>query len=306
MMHFSIATAFFCGLVLVDAQDTPRPKIKITSVDPQPWKIPEAAPEPGDAVTIDAATLDLVITSRNAQLRVQRKLHVEPQFSLAYERSANGIRYSWSVENGRGATQPIQLFAMNAFNGPLGTTSAPPYWRFQGKSSDPGVTDITDSSLIGIWFSRFAKDVDENGRLIPGSSAGPFVLESPGLPGLITVYATGFKPDPGPGERSEESRIQDLSPWVVEQTNKLLRFPTNSKKCYIIGPKINPSADRFTSLKAEIVQVAQLPEFASVRDALTAAANSPTTATLRQALASLNGTPLQKSFFDAMIFDLSY
>lgn len=195
---------------------------------------------------------------------------------------------------------------MNAFNGPLGTTSAPPYWRFQGKSSDPGVTDITDPSLIGIWWGRFAKDADENGRLIPGASAGQFVVESPGLPGLVTVYSVGWKPDPAPGERSEESRIQDLSPWVLEQTSKLLRFPTNSKRSYTIGPKIDPSADRFLSVRAEIVDAAQLPEFAPVRDALIAAASSPTTATMRQALASLDGTPLQRSFFDAMIFDLSY
>src|SRR5260370_10520509 len=139
MKYFSIAAPLFAGLLLVDAQDVPRPKIRITSVQPQPWKIPEAVPEPGDEVTIDAAS-DLIIKSRNTQLRVHRTLHVEPQFSIAYERSVNGIRYSWSVENGRGATQSIQVFATNAFNGPLGTTSAQPYWRVQRKSADPSVT----------------------------------------------------------------------------------------------------------------------------------------------------------------------
>lgn len=109
MRHFNITPAFFCGFLLVHGQETPRPKIKITSVQPQPWKIPEAAPEAGDEVTIDAATSDLVIKSRNVQLRVHRSLHVEPQFSVAYERSANGVRYSWSVGNGEARHSPFSI-----------------------------------------------------------------------------------------------------------------------------------------------------------------------------------------------------
>jgi hypothetical protein len=305
-MKYNIAIMLFAAPIAILAQGAPQPRIKITSVQPNPWKIPEAAPEPGDNIAVDAATSDLVLTSRGTQLRVQLKNHVDPQFSVSYGRSANGLRYSYSLLNGRGARQSIEMFTMNILQGPVGSTLAPPYWWFVAKASDPGVTDITDPRLIGIMWGRLAKDWDENGRLVPGASAGPFVLESPGLPGLVTAYAQGWKPQPPPGQRCEECRIMDLSQWMIEQTNKLLRFPANAAKCNTIGPKISPSADRLTSVKAEIAYAAQLPDFASVQQALIAAAGSPTIATLQSALAKLDGTPLQKSFFAAMIFTLGY
>ncbi|MCC6364381.1 MAG: hypothetical protein IT165_12725 [Bryobacterales bacterium] len=219
-------------------------------------------------------------------------------------KSGAGVRYSYTLSNLPGGSQYIHLFTMDILKGPV-TATAPPYWWFLG-TGDPKITDNQDERLAPVMWGRRAEDDDDNGKLMPGTQAGPFVLESRGLPGLVKIFTEGYK-EASASAPAEEAQLARLSQWVLEQSQQYLRFPANAVLSTTIGPKIDPAADRLSFVRTELLYAAGLPDFAHIHAGLTAAANATSVAGMRQAIAGIRpASTTQVSFLSAMDFTLSY
>ncbi|MCC6363842.1 MAG: hypothetical protein IT165_09975 [Bryobacterales bacterium] len=252
---------------------------------------------------IDPSTGDLVATGGGQRVQVTRRIHHTPRFSVQFVKSGAAVRYSYGLTN-LGGSQHIDLFTMDVFKGSL-ATSTPHYWWFLG-TGDPKITDNQDERLAPVMWGRQAADDDDNGKLRPGTQAGPFVLESKGLPGLVKVFTEGNK-DVSTSSPDEEAQLTKLSQWVLEQSHQYLRFPANAILSYTIGPKIDPSADRLSSVRTELLYAAGLPDFAAIHAGLAAAASSTSVTAMRQAIAGIRGASAsQVSFLSAMEFTLSF
>jgi len=154
--------------------------------------------------------------------------------------NAAKLRYAYTVANGGGAKQSIDMLVlalpeaavMDAINAPDGWFSVLQKGR-KFKLRNP---EFIRTGSAAIWSYQKPDQV-----ISPGSSSKGFIVESELRPGFTVAFARK--------SGSTDARIAThgvVPKEVKEQMDKLLLLEYNSKTVLTIGPKFDKSADDYT------------------------------------------------------------
>ncbi|MBN9663974.1 MAG: hypothetical protein J0H49_37590 [Acidobacteria bacterium] len=301
-----IATVVFASLAVgLWAQQAPQKDAARIKVVPRAITTskPELQRGPGDRVYLDeqgdviaeGATLP---DGRPFTFRIKKRVHIKPQITSALRPGSAGYEYNFSVANGSGAQQWIQLFWIDV-NGSIDARMAPPYWRVYNIRPMPPQTNR-------VYIGRQAKDDDSTGRLTAGSSTGPFTLASSWSPGLVRAQFVGYREPPSSTDKQEnyESFAGNMSDWLREAINSELTQDRNSVTAYTIGPKVKPGTPGVQAVRSELQESARnaifsLPE----RKEMMALASMTNESELRDGLRALHASSsgLSSQFYSALL-----
>lgn len=290
------------GLWAQQAQQREAPGITVV-----PRVITNSKPElqrgPGDRVYLDeqgdvvaeGATLP---DGKPFTFRIKKRVHIKPQITSAVRPGSAGYEYDFSVANGPGAQQWIQLFWIDV-NGSVDASMAPSYWRVYNIRPMPPLTNR-------VYIGRQAKDNDSTRRLTAGSSTGPFTLASNWGPGLVRAQFVGYREPPSPTANQEayESFSGNMSDWLREAINQELTQDRNSVTAYTIGPKVKPGTPGVQAVRSELQEGARNSAFSlSERKQMMALASLTTESELRHGLRALRASAsgLSSQFCSALL-----
>ncbi len=326
---FSFVLGCVCLFAQTSSKPGPNPKISagsITTVPPEKLSNAEApsrsipVKEAGDQVYFDPSNAQVVVRSRGRVAKLTMRNGADASITSTYTRSGEYLRYVFTIRNAPEARQGIKYFMFdtdadfaNIDESAVYQADAPAGWsvmpgrlnehsRFAAFKRPSEVQSRSD-------YDNDAKHLQN--QLSPGQSAGPFILDSIFLPGLLSVKVSGFKPDPKQGEPSEEetfiSEVDKASPWAGQQ---LAQWNTDNNNGFgrtlVIGPKLAPGTKVDEEVRAELRSAATFPEFREVAVRLMEISREQNAAEFIPELRELEKgqTGIRKEFIDALIYDL--
>jgi hypothetical protein len=273
-------------------------------------KAPPPEPQPGDVVRLDEEG-NYIFEGRAAsgeimQYRLVTRKKIKPEIRTEIEAIPGGVRYTYNVANGSDALQPIERFLLPATRPEsLTNATAPPQWY--------APTPFREPPQPGNRYGCVA-DVDGGNKgIAPGQSAGPFVLNTRALPGIVQAL---FRGHISAKDAIIEVDNWKLSPWLLDRLHELTTIEAESLPLPVVAPKyptseLDDSRKLASAIAAELRGAATMAEFQQFQPFLQDTASYIETsgkaaAGLDRQLAALGTTPLQRAFFRGMALSLQH
>ena len=300
-------------VTLSRTQPAQKPRTE-TKIMVAPWPSPNER-QPGDNFLIDVTNGDIVMASRKPDgtirnLIVPLSTKVKPDVTASVESvGPYSVRYRYTLQNGPGAKQPIELFAVGMPNpSQITNVQAAPGWRVGGISPGPGAPPPPPGRRPNPprqnWWPLGSSG------LAPGEGVTGFSFDAPALPGLTQTYIQGTY-------KGTVREAYELSEWVREQYFKAVEIQNNSVKPLTTGPTIPlgpqvSAQDIIRGIQRELANALNVPEIAHNNPAIANVAKAFETADKAAALshrpmfAGMGSTPLERAFYSAIAFNLEY
>ncbi len=243
--------------------------------------------------------------SRGRALRVILATQVTPVVASSAVVVGDVVQYRYTLDAGQQRQDRVGIRSFDVGGAKFGDAITPEGWF--GLSSFPGVTP-----------ARYGWAILGDSGLMPGDSAGPFVVTSPLLPGLMKSYVQSIEAErPGvissipsqvasPTDLSAESLSEDDELRAIAATS----IENNSVQPLVIGPKLTSGAQLFDQIAQELNSAASLSEFATISDSLRAYSTQLTEGqrdSVRAGMAALAAPAgIQRAFAQAMLLDLDW
>lgn len=264
----------------------------------KPIPPPPPKAEPGDSVEMDRDTGAIVATSRGLSFTFRKHNFMGPLLRVSYSAVGDQVEYLYTLANGSGSANTISSFALYLPD-PAAAQAAPPSpWQ--------PIPVLTPSApeTPPLLFARVDLEGTGVGRLSAGQQMGPFALRAPGMPGLIRVVFRPERTGPKAGEVAEGDYFFGSSPWVQARILELDTHDRHEIRTWTIGPKRGVPYNDLTTIRAEIREGAQVPEFARNAVEIVAIASLPDPAAIRSRLEKLPSTSFQKEWVQALLWRL--
>jgi hypothetical protein len=240
---------------------------------------PAAQREAGDAVTLEPASGDLIVTSRGQTLRFPASNRVEPQWACNVSMMAAAFTYECTMANGPGALQRIPAFSIECPHPERVSILTPGAWK---SIKGPVRGEFT------LTFVNFVNEHPSPNVLSGGRKTGAFRFTSDLMPGLVKVEVVPSEPSLSPNDKTEGEKLESVSPWVQERILALDARERRMRYLTAIGPKIAPESDSVDRVRVELASAAFIGIF-PWKPGLSAAVRSSSPGELSSLVGALSG-----------------
>jgi hypothetical protein len=261
---------------------------------------PVPKPEPGDDVKIEAATGELVATSRGLTMRFRhRAAEMKPRVDASlFELSPNTHRLEYRLTNAPDATLAIGGFLLEYPDPSSVNWSLPSGW-----AAIPRGNRLLPPAVL---LTKITPDSYE--RLSAGQTVS-FLASGPALPGVIRYT---ILPEPvrfKPGELTDGQFFDGASAWVRMKMLELDTPDRHEAKGVLIGAKIAAGQDGIDKLYAEFREASESRELSTAsRESFVSLSQTKLTKDQLRVVISGMSTPtaFERAFRQAMLLRLSH
>lgn len=280
-----LASIIYCGAAFSQQKNSLQLKIG------KPTAAAVPAKEPGDDVTIDAVSEDIVVSSRGQSFNIPKGENLAVEWDCTVGRASTTITYVCYLTNAAASTANVTAFMIRS--APLEKVSVAPPGSWKMSPS----MDSKDAVINFVFVPREDRPAD---LLKPGVRSDAFNFESQLLPGLVELEIILPPILPKPGQKSFGELLEGVSQWANSEILRLDTRDRHVRRLVGIGPKAAPGQDSYELIRMELERTRTLPHFRVWNDELTTlsrvensnlsslinrlAADTPSRSALRQGL----------------------
>ncbi|WP_031497135.1 hypothetical protein [Bryobacter aggregatus] len=234
--------------IIATAQQTKPIRITVG----QPSTAPQLEREENDSVQLDAASGDIIVSSRNESFRIPPETNINANWSCDISRAASKFIYDCKLTTGPGALNQVIAFSMASEDPDSLTVRLPSGWKtFKG----------VDKLHPSLEFILVGGDGIDREAMAATGRTDAFRFESELMPGVVSFDLRPVPRFPKPGEKSLGERLDAISPWANAEILKLETKDRHRRRFLTVGPKIRAQVDSYAALRAELMILIGVPEY---------------------------------------------